>query len=397
MKVREGYGRLGKAMESYGRLRKVMESSIFLLTSFAFCRLLSLSLAFFCLLSHSFAADSAGTTVMNFLRMDTAARQTGMGGVGVGLFLDAQNMAYNPALLGMLRHNEIGLTHSEWLAGVKFQDLSSAIATKSMGTFGIHFKNLGYGSIESFDAKGEAMNSFTARDTLFAAGWGREFGSVPGLFAGAAVKYAREDLSFVSASGISGDLGIAFVPFKESLSGGLSFGAAVKHVGSKITFDSAGEALPTTVDFGVGWKGLLERLAVGADAHMPKGQARYYSAGAEYWASEALALRAGFETHQNQGLGFRLGGGVRFGDWQLDYAWLPFGIIGNTHHIGLLYKFGGPAESAYRAGLKLMRKAKYAEAILDFHRALELDPKMDKAAIRLKQAHGKMQELKELP
>ncbi len=44
-----------------------------------------------------------------------------------------------------------------------------------------------------------------------------------------------------------------------------------------------------------------------------------------------------------------------------------------------------------------MRKAKCAEAIVHFHKALELDPKMEKAGLRLKQAHEKLQEFKETP
>ncbi len=361
-----------------------------------------LAFACLCLSVLSCAADSAGTTVMNFLRLDVGARQTGMGGVGVGLFEDLQNMAYNPALGGMLRHNEIALTHANWLVDVKYQDFSAALATESMGTFGLRYKNLGYGKIESYDAMDNAMDSFKAKDTMIAMNWGKEIKRSLGFCVGVAAKYAKQDLSFASADAFMGDIGFSLLPFKEHFEGAFSFGAALKNVGPSVTFDREKESLPQTLDFGFGWKGMVERLSVGLDAHFPKGQSKYYNAGAQYWVADMLALRAGFETNQDEGLGpgglgIRLGGGIRFGDWQFDYAWLPFGALGNTHHIGILLKFGGPAEAAYRSGIKAMRKAKYAEAIVHFYKALKLDPKMEKAGLRLKQAHEKLQEFKETP
>lgn len=362
--------------------------------------LISYLLIVFCYIfpvSLSFAGSSAGSTVMNFLRLDVGARQTGMGGVGVGLFEDLQSMAYNPALGGMLRHNEISLTHVNWLVDVKYQDFSAALATKSMGTFGLRYKNLGYGEIESYDAQGWGMDSFEAKDTMVSLSWGKEIKRSLGLCVGIAAKYAKEDLSFVSADAFMGDIGFSLLPFKKRFEGAFSFGAALKNVGQSVTFDREKESLPQTLDFGFGWKGMLERLSVGLDAHLPKGQSEYYSVGAQYWVADMLALRAGFETNQEQGFGIRLGGGIRFGDWQFDYAWLPFGVLGNTHHIGILLKFGGPAEAEYRIGIKAMRKAKYAEAIVHFHKALELDPKMEKAGLRLRQAHEKLQEFKEIP
>ncbi|MBI4801190.1 MAG: PorV/PorQ family protein [Elusimicrobia bacterium] len=343
-----------------------------------------------------FAGSSAGATAMSFLRMDPAAHQTGMGGVGVGLFENLQNMSYNPALLGMLKHNELVFSHANWLVDSRFQDVAFAFATRSKGTFGVRYKTFSYGSIDSYDAAGGKLASFKARDSLISASWGAQLERVHGICAGITIRQATQDLSFVSAGAVMADAGFSMLPFKERLNGAFSFGAAAKNLGQEVKFDRESEYLPSTLDFGFGWTGLLERLSAGVDVHMPKAQGIYYSAGAQYRAADMLDLRAGFETGQEQGSGLRLGAGVNFGAWQLDYAWLPFGLLGDTHHASLLYRFGGPAESAYAAGLKALRKTRYAEAVLYFATALEEDPTMDKAALKLKAAHKLLQEQKEL-
>jgi len=360
----------------------------------SFC--LSLSTVYYLLPTASFAGDAAGGAVMSFLRMDPAAHQTGMGGVGVGLFENLQNMSYNPALLGMLKHNEIVFSHTNWLVDSRFQDVALAFATRSRGTFGVRYKTLSYGAIDSYDAEGGKLASFKARDSLISASWGGQIERAHGICAGITIRQATQDLSFVSAGAVMADAGFSMLPFKERLNGAFSFGLAVKNLGPEITFDREKEALPSTLDFGFGWKGLLERFSAGLDIHLPKTQGMYYSAGAQYRAADMLDLRAGFENRQEQGSGLRLGAGVNFGAWQLDYAWLPFGLLGDTHHASLLYRFGGPAESAYEAGIKAMRKARYAEAVLNFATALEEDPSMDKAALKLKAAHKLLQEQKAL-
>ncbi|HEY5039748.1 MAG TPA: hypothetical protein VIJ93_11800, partial [bacterium] len=71
--------------------------------------------------------------------------------------------------------------------------------------------------------------------------------------------------------------------------------------------------------------------------------------GAEYAFQSRYFLRAGYQlSDQNneiQGLqGFTAGVGIRLGDLQLDYAYLPYGDLGTSHRISLSYLF--PASKA---------------------------------------------------
>jgi tetratricopeptide (TPR) repeat protein len=65
--------------------------------------------------------------------------------------------------------------------------------------------------------------------------------------------------------------------------------------------------------------------------------------------------------------------------------------------MALTFRFGGPSESAYREGLKLLSAQHYPQAILKFNEALELDPKHPKAARRLAEAYEALRKEKAEP
>jgi len=52
-----------------------------------------------------------------------------------------------------------------------------------------------------------------------------------------------------------------------------------------------------------------------------------------------LALRAGYRTGQDIGSGMSAEVGLRIGKIDLDYAYVPYGDLGNTHRISLEIKF----------------------------------------------------------
>ena len=59
--------------------------------------------------------------------------------------------------------------------------------------------------------------------------------------------------------------------------------------------------------------------------------------GFELWPHEMVALRAGFKTGYDEEVG-SFGAGIRYLDYQIDYAFLPFSNdseLGDTHRISL--------------------------------------------------------------
>jgi hypothetical protein len=66
-----------------------------------------------------------------------------------------------------------------------------------------------------------------------------------------------------------------------------------------------------------------------------------------------------------------------------DYGYSRFGELGSTHRFGLSVGFGSSGIGAgssgdfgriYRRGLELFNEGRYPESIIEFHKALEIDP-----------------------
>jgi len=71
----------------------------------------------------------------------------------------------------------------------------------------------------------------------------------------------------------------------------------------------------------------------------------YWSLGAEYWVSPNLAVRGGYQFGhgadqlQSQFVGLGVGLGIKFSRFTMDYAFLPYGDLGNTHRITVGLRF----------------------------------------------------------
>ena len=106
------------------------------------------------------------------------------------------------------------------------------------------------------------------------------------------------------------------------------------------------DPLPLRFKGGVAYKMLDEKLLLAADLDWrAQDKLLYEDLGVEGWVNKALALRAGYEighanTHLGSALvGFSFGLGLRVDNFRFDYAFLPFGNLGDTHRVTLGYMF----------------------------------------------------------
>ncbi len=88
------------------------------------------------------------------------------------------------------------------------------------------------------------------------------------------------------------------------------------------------------------------KLAAGADIDWLANDERFYLAlGAEYLLNKNFAFRAGYQFgHASDDLGSGLVGlgaglGLKFDSFALDYAYVPFGDLGDTHRMTLGFNF----------------------------------------------------------
>ena len=100
-----------------------------------------------------------------------------------------------------------------------------------------------------------------------------------------------------------------------------------------------------TIKFGALYMFMENTLNISGDAkYQPKENSKISeNVGAEYWVSRNLALRIGYDTASISDIenftGVSAGMGFKVSGLTLNYAWMPYGILGDTHRISLGFKW----------------------------------------------------------
>jgi len=115
--------------------------------------------------------------------------------------------------------------------------------------------------------------------------------------------------------------------------------------GGELKFASEGDPLPLNIKPGVAWKFQFERfgtlaLAMDSDLLVNDGLA-FVQPGFEWRAHPAFALRGGYQIGRDEdaGSGLGVGAGFYLYSMSLDYAFVPFGDLGDTHRVSLGFMF----------------------------------------------------------
>lgn len=350
-------------------------------------------------------AKDAGTTAFNFLKLGVGPRAIGMGEAQVGLADDAYATWWNPAGLAQLERPEIALTHHSYVQSINQQYLAGAWPTKRWGTVAASVNYWNYGDIPGFDAAGQATSSFDAHDMAFGLSYGRSLYAdrrkASQLSAGITGKWLRESIADTSATAFAGDIGVHWAAGKSlgSELEGFRAGLAIRNLGTSAKFDRDEFSLPRLLAAGIAWTGSWrqELLTIALDTEQPEKGNSAVSGGLELWTLRTFVIRGGYTSKGDIGNGLRLGAGFRFQTVQVDYAYSNQGDFGSAHRVGMNFRFGKPpenqlvlAESWYEKGVKDFRRARYTDALVNFNKALEIDPQHPQALAMMKQTYEKL-------
>lgn len=287
-------------------------------------------------------AESAGTTLFNFLAIDTNVRAVGMGGAYSALAANAGALAYNPAGLAREGGSEVAFMHNQHFQGITQEYLSYA----SPKGWGASFNYLSFGSIRETtlsNPAGAGLGTVGLTDMALGAGYGKKIG--PDIFAGAAVKVVKESVAGTTGQGFMFDGGILWdVPSAE----GLTLAAALQNIGPNIQFQDANEPLPSTIRTGAGYrfKSYGQDTAVALDILKTKDEAIVFKLGFEVLAGGIIPIRAGFTTLNDDGPGISVGTGYSSANLSFDYAFVPFKDLGNAHRFSISFRWGNSAKAS---------------------------------------------------
>ncbi len=276
------------------------------------------------------AGGTEGAAPFNFLFLDANARPAAMGGAYAAAANDANALLYNPAGLAGMKQNHATFQHTGHFQGVTQE--YGAVALKQ--GLGFMFNTVGYGKLQRTtisNPRGTGLGDFGIRDWVVSAGYGKS--CKDGLLNfGMAGKYINEEIDTFKAQAVALDLGAILDLKSQGLP--LLMGVAVQNIGTKAKFQSSYEDLPVNFKAGLAYRFLNSGLLV-LDANLPKNGSATVHAGGEYVVFEKLALRIGYNGRNETGSGITVGGGVRINRFSVDYAFVPFGTLGDSHKIGL--------------------------------------------------------------
>lgn len=310
------------------------------------------------LLAGPAAAKSAsvGTSGASFLKLGAGARAGAMADAFTAVADDAFAAYYNPAGLARQERKQFGGAHSALFQGVSYQSLVFAvpfgeaegrerIETKSnRHALALSIYYLGVGDIERRTGDSTLpVGTFNSADSAYALSYA--YAPNDRLSLGVTGKLVSQSIDTYRGSAMAGDVGVLYRanPHTEKP---LNLGLAVRHIGKRIGYvASETDPLPTTVVAGAAYSP-TKTFTADLDLAKARDADAYAALGVEgrHELTEGVggAFRAGYTSSRrdNGGLaGVTAGGGLTFSKASFDFAWIPFGTLGDAFRFSLLVKF----------------------------------------------------------
>ncbi|MFH2070893.1 MAG: PorV/PorQ family protein [Elusimicrobiota bacterium] len=293
------------------------------------------------------------TTGASFLKIGVGARPIAMGSAFTAVANDVTGIYWNPAGLLQLTKREISAMHTEWIANTRLDFIGYAQPTRA-GVFGCGIIYLSQQDIEGRDENRQITSPFGASDLAVTLSYSRHLTELSRLVsAGLNVKFIQQNIENYTAHGIAIDIGTLYQTPINNLKAGLS----IQNIGPQMKFISQTYNLPLTATFGIGYT--MSGIVIALDLKQQVYEGRtIISAGTEYCPMNLIVLRIGYagkltesilsnrdiiqgnNTDSTNFTGFGAGLGLRlFTNYQMDYSFAPYGLLGDTHRISFLARF----------------------------------------------------------
>ena len=307
------------------------------------------------------AVTKVATCAANWLKIESGVKGISMGGSQVASGSGISGIFYNPASIAFTKSSEVYYSKSYYLAGISHNTLGYVTQISSSDYLGLYLFYLDSGEMEvttviSPDGTGEMFNVLDLSVRFL---YGKQL--TDRLRIGVAIKYFREDIYTAHMQSLVIDLGSNF----DTGMYGFILGMSVSNFGPEVQYE--GDALDVTVDDDIAVPGKLSkitnkfpvpltfriglsndvigggeesvhRLTFSADAINPIDYTVYGGVGFEYSWRDIAFVRGGTRLYHDTA-GLSLGGGLKWSMFAVDYAYVNYGILEETHQFGLSLNF----------------------------------------------------------
>jgi len=285
-------------------------------------------------------AGSLGSQSAVWMRIPVDARSSALADSLSASTDDTGALGINPAGLALVRKPTMTFSHGFWAQDLTLEHAAYGDSLGGVG-FAVGGSYFNFGSVDQFSVGpgGPVANGvFTPQAMAFSVGGGLEISK--GFFTGVAANWMGQNISNDWDSAFSANLGLLYQ--NES---GFSAGAALLNAGQKM----ADFSLPLQCSIGVAYSFHLAGISPDLNDHsatlcgqwdyLPDSSLSSLNFGGEYWYHQLIALRAGyrFSAYGNtEGLhGLTAGAGFKLSGFELSYALVTLGSLGNSNQVSL--------------------------------------------------------------
>jgi hypothetical protein len=302
-----------------------------------------------------------------FLENPVSAEVVGRGMIGVVNTASANAIFWNPSQLAFVEKDyEIALNHTRGIADINYNAIGAAINLFDFGVLGFSLLAMDYGvfytTVRAANEQGY-IETGEFSPTAFAAGASFSQRITNRFSYGVHLKYVRQNLgeAWVSTAGDSlndpnltlkkrkyeqGTLALDVGAYYDFLFNGIKFGAVLQNISRELKYENEQFPLPFAISFGITVEPLqlfygddpVHSLVLGFESRHPRDFGEKVKFGAEYCFSNLFIARFGYlmnydERNWTAGVGVRQEvSGVPL---KVDYAFQPFGILGDVHYISI--------------------------------------------------------------
>ena len=317
-----------------------------------------------------------GTTVANFLLIESGARAVAMGGAYVAVAEGPVAMYWNPSGIAQINKFSTSFSRSDWLLDLSYNFVGAVMPVGTNGTLGINALFLSMDDMQittEYFPEGVENGYFSAGN--YAVGVSYGFRLTDRFSMGFTGKLIYEYISQSSATAVAMDIGTLYVTEFDDLRIGMSisnYGTKMQLSGGDLLiqhdrYDQEGNNpninanlatdsfdLPLIFRFGLSWDALKGKhdsnLLLAVDALVPNNNYQSLNAGMEYVLKKMFSLRAGYNTwygfgqkDENDQSGLSLGVGLKYSfdatAVSIDYAYRDYGVLNDIQMFAIQLSF----------------------------------------------------------
>ena len=301
-----------------------------------------------------------GTSVGNWLKLETDARAVGMGGAQVAAGEGVSAILYNPASLAFINGTQLYYSHTNYVADITHGSMAYGTRLTPTDFLAFHYFSMNSGSMDVTnayypDGTGE---QFEVKGMCFRGTYAKIM--TDRLKVGVSLKYIQENIYTTKMSTVAMDIGSNFDTGIYGIILGMSitnFGLDGQFHGEGLTqqvadtisvteqLEKITKKFPLPMAFRLGVKKAISldeynKFIFAFDGVNPIDYTVNGNVGVEWQWNKLAYLRAG--THlAHDTASFTAGAGVKIGGIYVDYAYANYSVLDATHQFGFKFVLGG--------------------------------------------------------